>query len=80
MFNTGTALRFTADQFATSAAIRNSANVIALNQWQHVAVTWDGSADASNIVFYINGVNANVAGDNGTDGVGPVGRLLAGPP
>jgi len=27
MFNTGTALRFTADQFATSAAIRNSANV-----------------------------------------------------
>ncbi len=59
MNNTGTSVQFAADQFAT-AAIRNSVTgSISLNQWQHVAVTWDGSPDATKINIYINGVLAN---------------------
>ncbi len=55
----GTSVQFAADQF-TTAAIRNSAdNSIALNQWQHVAVTRDGSSDGSKINIYINGLVAN---------------------
>ena len=34
---------------------RSVSNVITLNAWQHVAVTWDGSATATNVHIYING-------------------------
>ena len=45
-----------------------AANTITLNQWQHVAATWDGSVTASNIHIYINGAEA--AYNAATDGVG----------
>src|SRR5262249_11374212 len=60
-----TSVQFTADQFVASgttpgaAAIRNSTAAVVLNQWQHVAVTWDGGMDASNIHIFINGVAAD---------------------
>jgi concanavalin A-like lectin/glucanase superfamily protein len=62
MNSAGTSVQFAADQFGSvgttpgAAAIRNSAaNSIALNQWQHVAVTWAGTTDATQIHIYING-------------------------
>jgi hypothetical protein len=43
-------------------------NSINLNSWQHIVVTWDGSLNASNVHFYVNG-----SAEDGTarDGVNP---------
>jgi hypothetical protein len=63
--NGATGVSFTVDQFTTSPAIRISTNGITLNTWQHVAVTWDGAANASNIHIYINGVLSDSTPTNG---------------
>ena len=45
-----------------------SDNAVTLNVWQHVAVTWDGSATASNVRMYVDGVETGYKAT--TDGVG----------
>jgi hypothetical protein len=39
---------------------------IVLNAWKHVAVTWDGTANASNIHIYVNGVPSDGTPVNGS--------------
>jgi chitodextrinase len=56
--------------------IRESTSTIALNTWQHVAVTWDGSTSGGNIHIYINGV---LADGTSQDGTGPFGSDAAAP-
>ena len=36
-------------------------NLIIMNTWQHVAVTWDGSSDPANVHIYVNGTEATYA-------------------
>ena len=48
-------LSFIADFASTNLDKRSSAAVLTLNQWQHVALTWDGSSSASGVHFYVNG-------------------------
>lgn len=56
-------LKFQSDQFSTTQPNRTSASsTIALNSWQHVAATWDGSALGSGIHLYINGIDVSAAG------------------
>ncbi len=38
---------------------RVTSTTLPLNQWSHIAVTWDGSTDAANTHIYINGVEAS---------------------
>ncbi|MFL6601898.1 MAG: LamG-like jellyroll fold domain-containing protein [Steroidobacteraceae bacterium] len=61
-------VKFTSDQEAQGNATRTSTPSIALNRWQHVALTWDGSAKGSNAHIYINGTLSDGAS---TDGIGP---------
>jgi fibronectin type 3 domain-containing protein len=56
---TNSTVQFTGDEFATTAAYRVSAGSIALNTWQHVVATWDGSTSGANVHLYINGVLAD---------------------
>lgn len=63
--NGASVVQFAASEFATTDATRNSGSVITLNTWQHVAVTWTGSATATNINLYINGVLSNGTATNG---------------
>lgn len=45
----------------TEASDGNSANnVISLNTWQHVAMTYDGSPGAGSCTFYVNGVDVTL--------------------
>jgi hypothetical protein len=71
-----TQLRFAAHEFAGAAAARVSVAAVTLNQWQHVAATWDGSAQGANIHIYVNGVPADGVT---TDGAGPLGNDSATP-
>lgn len=48
-------LWFGVDYDITNLARQSSNNVLVPDQWQHVAVTWNGSATATNVRFYING-------------------------
>jgi hypothetical protein len=68
--NNASSVQFVADQFATAAAGRTSANLIVLNQWQHVAATWDGTTNASNIHIYINGVQSDAVPSTAINGSG----------
>jgi Concanavalin A-like lectin/glucanases superfamily len=43
-------------QFNSASVIRYGVRDVTLNGWQHVAVTWDGSANGANVHLYINGV------------------------
>src|SRR6185437_13186452 len=54
------------DQSTSGTPKRYSSSTISLNSWQHVAVTWDGSAFGSNIHIYINGVAADGSSQDGT--------------
>ncbi|MEK7535795.1 MAG: LamG domain-containing protein, partial [Patescibacteria group bacterium] len=46
--------------FATTNLVRTmSNNLITLNTWQHILVTWDGSSNASNANIYVNGVEVS---------------------
>jgi hypothetical protein len=46
---------------STILDVRSTANVITLNRWQHVVMTWDGSASAANVHFYVNGVQTGTS-------------------
>ena len=66
---TNNTLKFQSDQFSGTQPSLTSANsTIALNTWQHVAATWDGSTLGSGMHLYINGVDVSAAGTsvNGT--------------
>ena len=63
--NGSTQIRFAVDTFPTVSPSRVSSATIALNGWQHVAATWDGSVSGSNIHMYINGVLADGASLDG---------------
>ena len=52
---------------ATDMRARSIDNVIVLNQWQHIIVTWTGENAASSVNYYING--APVALKASQDGV-----------
>jgi hypothetical protein len=65
--NGTTTVKFTSDQFAGAGALTRTSNAtIALNVWQHVVATWDGSQSGGNIHVYINGVAADAASSNGS--------------
>lgn len=54
-------LRFHATYRWTDLAMRlETADPLPLHQWQHVAVTYDGSMHASNVSVYVNGVKQKV--------------------
>jgi len=57
---------FQVDQFATSQPNRLSTAVLTPNTWQHIAATWDGSTNGSNIHIYVNGVPADGVSTNGS--------------
>jgi hypothetical protein len=57
--NGASQINFTADQFAGTAALRNSNNAIVLNTWQHIAATWDGTTNGGNIHLYVNGAQVD---------------------
>jgi fibronectin type 3 domain-containing protein len=63
-----TQVKFTSDQDTSGVTTRTSAASISLNTWQHVLVTWTGTAGGANVHIYINGVQADGAS---TDGTGP---------
>jgi hypothetical protein len=65
----GRAIQFVADQFDTAAASRASQASVVPNAWQHVAATWDGSANGANIHLYINGAPADGAITMGVGGI-----------
>lgn len=55
--------------YATTVLSRVSLNgAISYNRWQHVLVTWDGSATATNIHIYVDGTE--VSYQSAQDGVG----------
>jgi hypothetical protein len=52
--------------FGTTGLRATSANnAIILNTWQHVVVTWDGTAPTSSVKMYVNGSSVSVGGTNG---------------
>lgn len=63
--NGASKVQFSASEFVTTDASRDSGSTIALNTWQHVAVTWTGSATATNIHLYVNGVLSDGTATNG---------------
>jgi four helix bundle protein len=76
-FSSNLGLGFTADFDGASDLQRTTAqDLMQLNKWQHVVLTWDGSTNASNVHIYVNGVEAgyltttNGAGNRVDDSVG----------
>lgn len=69
IFNTdaNTNISFTVDYDTTNLNVVSSTGTITYNKWQHVAVTWDGSAEADNVHLYVDGVE--VRKSTNTDGV-----------
>ena len=65
---TSPALAFASDHATTDVNHVASANSITLGVWQHVVVTWDGSATAANVRLYVNGVEPTY--QTTTNGVG----------
>lgn len=63
--NGSTKVQFAASEFATTDATRDSGASITLNAWQHVSVTWTGSATATNIHLYVNGTLSDGTATNG---------------
>jgi len=59
-------INFTSDQDTTGVTALTSSTSIALNTWQHVLMTWDGTAGSAHVHLYINGVNADGTGTSGT--------------
>ncbi len=49
-------LSFIVDYTTTDLKRSSATNAITTGAWYHVAVTWTGSATATNIKFYVNGV------------------------
>jgi hypothetical protein len=58
---------------ATDLRITTEDNALVLHEWQHVALSWDGSGTANNVRIFINGIepsrgtNQNGAGSKVTD-------------
>jgi hypothetical protein len=66
-------LSFTARFSSLPVQNYSSNNVITLNTWQHVVVTWDGTTDRTHINYYVNGVlTGRQDGPDGQDGSGSV--------
>ena len=62
-------IRFQKDYSGTDLSVRTDYGTFAFGQWQHVAVFWSGSEDASEAVkIYINGIEASYGWQ--ADGVG----------
>jgi chitodextrinase len=51
-----TFMRFESDFDGVDIFRTSKDGYITHNQWQHVAITWDGSINGSNVRFYVNGV------------------------
>jgi len=49
------ALDFFVDYATTDLRVLTSDNVITLNAWNHVVLSWNGSTTASNVDIYVNG-------------------------
>jgi hypothetical protein len=64
----GRSLSFLADYSTTNLARVSAAGAITFNTWQHVAMTWDGSASASAVRLYVNGVEVTYS--SATNAVG----------
>jgi hypothetical protein len=62
-------LEFVVDYATTDLTRRSVVNSLTMSTWQHVAVTWDGSASASNVKIYVNGVEVSSYATT-TSGVG----------
>jgi pectate lyase len=67
-------LGFAVDYTTTDLIRVSAANVFTLGGWHHVAVTWDGTGAASNVVMYVNGTavggyatTTNASGDRVSD-------------
>ena len=56
-FNTAnpTSLEFRVKYSTTDLQIRVPSNSATMNEWQHIAITWDGSANAAGVKIYKNG-------------------------
>lgn len=60
-------LHFRADYATTDLERISANNAFILNDWTHVVVTWDGSATATGIKFYMNGTETGyVSSTNGS--------------
>jgi hypothetical protein len=53
-------IQFVGDVFLTSALVVIATTPVTLNAWNHVAVTWNGTADGNNCNIYINGIKSTV--------------------
>lgn len=49
-------LLFRTDYSTTDLSRLSASNAVALSAWKHVVVTWTGSATATNVKFYVDGV------------------------
>jgi Concanavalin A-like lectin/glucanases superfamily len=58
-------LQFVSRQAHSGSPTRSSASAIVTGAWQHIAVTWDGGASASNIHIYVGGSLADGSGSDG---------------
>lgn len=67
---TTSTIRFTAISSTGGTSMNRTAasNSVVFNAWNHVVVTWDGSTTATNIKFYVNGVETSYG--NTVNGVG----------
>ncbi len=61
-------IRFEKNYVTTPLTAYTSADTFAFNSWQHIVVTWDGSASSTHIHFYVNGAEKNHTIDQ--DGAG----------
>ncbi len=61
--------RFNKSYTVTTLLRASANNTISLNKWQHVVMTWDGSATATNVRIYKNGIELAYA-LGPVDGVG----------
>ncbi len=61
-------LSFSVDYTTANLKRSTATNAVSLGTWIHVVATWTGSATATNIKFYVNGVEASYG--TGTDGTG----------
>ena len=52
---------------STNLFVRSNQNDLIFNQWQHVTLVWDGSVTATNVHFYVDGVETGY--NTQTDGV-----------
>ena len=61
---TNNRLLFAKQHSGTLLRRESTNNSIALNTWQHVAVTWGGTSSASGVRFFVNGIETGYAVSN----------------